>query len=228
MQPGGSTHSICAQRSYSTGAISAAPSVALVYSEPHCPTLSGLAIPLCADAPGGLTRHRLRAVAGSINAIYYVDMLRWLFGSEPARVSGEVANLGHPDEAQEDFGVATVVFQNDAIATIEATWTAGFSGIARAFHLVGGNGQLLSDGTIRRSPSGVETVGNTRYIDYGDPAAGWQQIDLAGSQGEMTSHMLRVLRREASPVADVHDARATLAACLAFYEAAKEHKTVRL
>jgi hypothetical protein len=40
--------------------------------------------------------------------------------------------------------------------------------------------------------------------------------------------MLQVLRGEVEPIADQNDARATLAACLAFYEAAKGSKVVTL
>ena len=40
--------------------------------------------------------------------------------------------------------------------------------------------------------------------------------------------MIEVIRGEASPVCTVDDSYHTLAACLAFYEAAREHKVVTL
>ena len=79
------------------------------------------------------------------HSIYFIDMLRWLFDSEVVRVSGEMSSLKHPNEAMEDFGVANLVFDNGAVATVEVTWSVEQGGFAMAFHLVGTNGQLLSD-----------------------------------------------------------------------------------
>ncbi|MEM7537388.1 MAG: Gfo/Idh/MocA family oxidoreductase [Chloroflexota bacterium] len=162
------------------------------------------------------------------HAIYYIDVLRWLYGSEVVRVSGEIGNLKHPDEALEDFGVATFVFQNGAVATVEVTWTAEFSGLTMGFQLVGTEGQLHSDTIMKGSLPNIQTVSNVRRMEYADPILGWQTLEIEGGQGEMTTHMLQVLRGEAQPIAQPSDARANLAACLAFYEAAKGLKTVQI
>ena len=153
------------------------------------------------------------------HSIYFIDMLRWLFGSEVVRVSGELSNLKHTEEALEDFGVANMVFENGAVATIEVTWSVEQGGGALAFHLVGTNGQLLSD-----SAAGTTTI---RRINFpgGD---GWQNIEPTPERGDMTDHMLAVLRGEAELVSNEDDSRATLAACLAFYEAARAKTVVTL
>ena len=154
------------------------------------------------------------------HAIYYIDMLRWLFDSEVVRVSGEISNLKHPDEALEDFGVANLVFDNGAVATVEVTWSVERGGFATAFHLVGTNGHLLSD-----SAGGTSTV---RRINFRNAEQGWQDVEPIPDRGDMTAHMIEVIRGEASPVCTVDDSYSTLAACLAFYEAAKEMKVVTL
>jgi predicted dehydrogenase len=174
-----------------------------------------------AQAPGG----------GWIDhAIYYVDALRWMFGSEVARVSGEVANLRHTGEAQEDFGVATLVFHNGSIATVEVTWHIEGAGMAMAFQLVGSEGQLLSETTVQTGGQQFNMRNDARRIHFGDQTGqtGWQAIELPQVGGQVTSHMLAVLRGETTPIADEDDARANLAACLAFYQAAREHRSIDL
>ncbi|MBC7316546.1 MAG: Gfo/Idh/MocA family oxidoreductase, partial [Chloroflexi bacterium] len=57
------------------------------------------------------------------HAIYQVDNLRYILGSEVVRISGEISNIKHKDEPLEDFGVANVVFGNGCVATLEVTWS---------------------------------------------------------------------------------------------------------
>jgi predicted dehydrogenase len=155
------------------------------------------------------------------HSIYYVDGLRWLLDAEVVRVSGETAKLKHPDEALEDFGVANMVFSNGVVATVEVTWTIERGGFATAFHLVADNGHLLVD-----SPSGLEP--SIRRVQYDVETPGWQNETMPSGRGSLTTHMLDVIRGKAEPLATVDDSRATLAACLAFYQAAREQRTVEL
>ena len=55
--------------------------------------------------------------------IYWVDVFRWLTGSEIVQVEAKMANLVHKDIAVEDWGLATFTFANGVIATLEAAWT---------------------------------------------------------------------------------------------------------
>jgi predicted dehydrogenase len=162
------------------------------------------------------------------HAIYYVDMLRWLFDTEVERVSGEIANLKHFDEPLEDFGVATFVFENRAVAILEVTWAAEFVGATTAFHLVGTSGQLLSEIVMKSTPTGRQQDHQVRRVDYSEPDLGWQKVDLPPQGSGLPAHMLRVLQGQEEPIAGPQDSRATLAACLAFYGAAKELRTVTL
>ena len=63
-------------------------------------------------------------------------------------------------KALEDFGVATFVFQNGAVATIEVTWTAECSGLTVGFQLVGTEGQLHADTIMKGSLPNIQTVSN--------------------------------------------------------------------
>jgi predicted dehydrogenase len=156
------------------------------------------------------------------HGIYYIDVLRWLFGAEVTRVSGEIANLKHPNEQQEDFGVGTFVFENGVVAAIEVTWTIESAGFATAFQLVGSNGQLLAETT----PADQQQSRSLKRIAYGASSPGWQNVEVKPAVSGLTSHMVAVLRGEAEPIANEDDSYATLAACFAFYQAAREHCSV--
>ena len=70
---------------------------------------------------GGVAAWQLARPGGGWldHAIYYIDMLRWLFDSEVVRVSGEISNLKHPTEALEDFGVGNLVFDGSIRTQLE-------------------------------------------------------------------------------------------------------------
>ena len=55
--------------------------------------------------------------------IYWIDLFRWLAGSEIVTVEAKTANLVHKDIAVEDWGMATFTFANGVHATLEAAWT---------------------------------------------------------------------------------------------------------
>jgi predicted dehydrogenase len=155
------------------------------------------------------------------HAIYQIDHLRYLLGSEVVRVSGEVSNLKHKSEPLEDFGAANITFGNGVVATIEVTWAIEPSGFMQAFHLVGTKAQVISEPTL--APGKLQTV---------DFAAntGWQTIDAPGrGEGQpLFDHLLDCIEGKAEPVAGPYDSFKNLQACLAFYEAARTHTVVQL
>ena len=55
--------------------------------------------------------------------IYWIDLFRWLTGSEIVRVEAKTANLVHKDIAVEDWGMASFTFDSGVHATLEAAWT---------------------------------------------------------------------------------------------------------
>jgi len=153
------------------------------------------------------------------HAIYAVDTARWLLGSEMALVSGVSANQRYSDLAVEDFGIATYTMDDGAVALIEDTWTAdrGY-GFSRS-ELFGSAGTITEDGNLRGA---VALRG-----DFGMEGA--LSLDLRREPRSLVvDHLAAVVRDETTPAATVDDGRANLAACLAFYEAARERKSVEI
>ncbi|MCK9858660.1 Gfo/Idh/MocA family oxidoreductase [Paenibacillus sp. ATY16] len=58
------------------------------------------------------------------HGIHYTDIMRYLLGSEPASVIGQVAKLKHKDLEVDDYGVCIVTMDGGEIVTIESTWHA--------------------------------------------------------------------------------------------------------
>jgi predicted dehydrogenase len=153
------------------------------------------------------------------HAIYAVDSARWLLGSEMAQVCGVSANQRYADLAVEDFGIATYTMDDGAVALIEDTWTAdrGY-GFSRS-ELFGSAGTITEDSNLRGA---VALRG-----DFG--LEGALSLDLRReSRSLVVDHLAAVVRGEIAPAATVDDGRANLAACLAFYEAARIGASVKI
>ncbi len=153
------------------------------------------------------------------HSIYDIHMLRRLLDAEVVRVSGAAANLVHQDIPLEDYGVATLTFDNGVVATLEVTWSSGPQSGMHAFHLVGTEGQIATDGISGK----LAVRGNFA------PWQGWVISDAvrdagAGSIGAMVDFV-----QNGTPLpATVADGRTNLAVCLAFYAAASQDRVVTL
>ena len=143
------------------------------------------------------------------HAIYQVDALRWLLGAAVTSMTGTVARHRHPDLAVEDYGVATATFAGGVIATLEDTWTAPDGRFQASTTLVGDAGAVRLDGLL----GGLHVLGPAGWEEQAMPPPHDQAADL--------DHFAAVIRGEREPVATVEDAWHNLAACLAFYEAAR-------
>jgi predicted dehydrogenase len=158
------------------------------------------------------------------HAIYQIDALRFLFDDEVVRIGGVAKTLAHPElqAPLEDFGVALVEFRKGLVATIEVTWTAPASGGLSQTQIVGTEGQIVYDPTVtgRVSVSGkFESPAGSGWVTFPPPWRGG---------GQPLDHVLDVVEGKAKPAATVDDARANVAVCLAFYEAARSGKTITL
>src|SRR6266540_4117438 len=158
------------------------------------------------------------------HAIYQIDALRFMLDDEVARVGGVAKTLAHPElqAPLEDFGVAIVEFRNGLVATIEVTWTAPQAGGLSQTQIVGTEGQIVYDPTVtgRVSVSGkFEGPAGGGWTTFSPPWRGG---------GQPLDHVLDVIEGKTKPAATVDDARANVAACLAFYEAARAGQTVAL
>jgi predicted dehydrogenase len=159
------------------------------------------------------------------HAIYQIDMLRAVLEDEPVRIGGVARTLAHPELQQplEDFGVAFVEFGKGLVATIEVTWTAPASGGLTQTQLVGTEGQIVFDPTL------TGKVSVSGRFD-GPTGGGWTTFNApwrAGGHPEI-AHVIECLEAGKPTAATVQDARANVATCLAFYEAARTGRTVSL
>lgn len=145
------------------------------------------------------------------HSIYHISALRWIFDAEVVRSSGEVANLKDTSLPFEDFGVANVLFDGGQIATIEVTWHGPGGASYSTFQIVGTDGQIVWDTTT----SGKIAV----YGKFDVPT--WFQVNPSGTAGSVLDHLVECLDTGDALVANESDARANLAACLAFYEGLK-------
>ena len=154
------------------------------------------------------------------HAIYHIDVLRWLFAAEVRAISGVTANLVHRDlrPGMEDFGIANVVFDGGQVGVLEVSWTATVGGSYEAFHVVGTEGQAVSD------PTTTGRVAVTGRFEV----PGWFQVDAGPQSYSLLPHLIDALERDVPAIAGVEDARHNLAACLAFYEAVRTGRTVDL
>jgi predicted dehydrogenase len=152
------------------------------------------------------------------HAIYAVDLARWVFGSEPVSVSGVAAKMRYPELPLEDYGAAVFTFANGAVALVEDTWTADRGYGFHRNEIIGTAGALCDD----KGPWGrIAARGQFGYD-------GWVGLEPARSQLTAIGQVAAAARGEIAPVATIDDGRANLAACLAFYEAARTGKTVTL
>ena len=171
-----------------------------------------------AQAPGWFADPS-RAPGGAFidHAVYHVDVLRWLFGSDIVAVTGMMANVRHTDIPVEDWGHAVLRFANGMMGTIEDTWTSGPGTPKEAIEIVGSRGSLINDSAVGR----LLVTG-----EFG--LNGWLQAPVPLARASFISHVVRVLRGEEQPVSTADDARTNLAVCLAIYEAARTGREVRL
>lgn len=150
------------------------------------------------------------------HALYHVDLARWIFGAEVAQVEGMTANLRYSREQVrfEDYGHAVLRLTSGAMAAIEDTWTSVPGTPKEALEVVGDRGSIILD-----SASGRLSV-NGAF----EGLSGWVHTATPTGRTSMVEHVARCVRGEETLVATVEDARANLAACLAFYEAARTGK----
>lgn len=151
------------------------------------------------------------------HSIYHIDFLRWILRSEIVSVSGDVGNVIHTDIAPlEDYGIANLVFASGARASVEVTWTGQPGASVHRIELIGTEGTLVWDPSI----SGRILIGGR------NEPAGWLSIPIPQPAGTAAGYV-RALQSNALP-ASIDDAIANLAACEAFYRAARTGSTVRL
>ena len=156
--------------------------------------------------------------------IYWIDVFRWLTGSEIVEVQGRIANIVHTDIAVEDWGFGTFTFANGTVATLEAAWTinaprkSGPSPKQNAvvrLEVVGTRGEII-DQWFRSPGRAVLAAGANDWVFE-------RQSDerFAPTSPLVLDHLIDCLEDRAQPIATIRDARASLAAAMDFYAAAR-------
>ncbi len=163
--------------------------------------------------------------------IYWIDLFRWLAGSEIVVVDARIANLVHKDLAVEDWGMATFTFANGIHATLEAAWTIN---APRA------SGPSPKQNSVVR----LEVVGTRgEYIDqwFRDPgravlsagASNWvferqAEPPFSAVAPFPLDHLIDCLDTGRPSPATIDEARTSLVVALAAYQSAREGRPVRL
>jgi predicted dehydrogenase len=163
--------------------------------------------------------------------IYWIDLFRWLAGSEIVKVEGRTANLVHTDINVEDWGFAIFTFANGVVATLEASWTinapraSGPSPKQNAvvrLEVIGTRGEYV-DQWFRDPGRGVLAAGAENWVFERQA-----QAPFSASTPFPLAHLIECLESGRPSPANLEEARASLIAALAAYESARTGKPVLL
>jgi UDP-N-acetyl-2-amino-2-deoxyglucuronate dehydrogenase len=165
-------------------------------------------------------------------AIHGVDLLQW-FAGLPAEVSGRITRRVHTGIQADDTTVATLIFPDGALGTIEAS-TALWPGWSRRIELCGEHGSIcLEDDHIARwdfakAEAGDEAIRNARREDALGSGAGVPGgISLTGHLRQI-GDLVEAVRDNRVPAIDGREGRKAVALVHAIYESAKSGRPVRL
>jgi predicted dehydrogenase len=156
------------------------------------------------------------------HGVHFTDFFRWMFRSDPVRVSAQIGTLTYPQLTVEDYGIATYTLASGAIVTVESTWHAAdyFGPLTSPDHasLSGTRGEIELH--YQKSPQ-IEIQG----LD--EPWAGRQYLDLVGEERyeacyrDLLLAFRDTVRDGTRAVPDARDGRQALEMVLAAYESAR-------
>jgi predicted dehydrogenase len=161
-----------------------------------------------AKAPGG---------AWLDHAIYSVDAARWLLEAEVSAVAGATARVKYPDLGLEDYGIGSLRMTTGQMVVIEDTWTLPEAGLQYVYQIVGTEGVLSAD----------MTSGQVWFGRRGGAPAESVAVPSPRAQPNLPDYIAGCVREHHPPGSNADGARANLAACLAFYEAAATGRPTR-
>lgn len=153
------------------------------------------------------------------HAIYQVDFLRYVLGTEFTSVRGFVSNLKYRDLGMEDYGIATFTTERGPVITIEDTWTQPGFGLQQLYQIIGSDGAIMVDTAAQQ----MRVTGK-----FGGFSNQWVTLAPNLSRTPLSRHLIDCIRTGTPTAADVRDARTNLAACLGFYQAVREGRAVTL
>jgi predicted dehydrogenase len=163
--------------------------------------------------------------------IYWVDLFRWLSGSDVIQVEAKTANLVHKDIAVEDWGMATFTFANGVVATLEASWTINAprktgpspkqNAVVR-LEVIGTRGEMI-DQWFRAPGRAVLAAGAPDWVFERQSEAPF----VPPSPFPLT-HLIDCLENNRQPAATIQDARRSLVVAMAAYESARHSRPIHL
>jgi predicted dehydrogenase len=161
--------------------------------------------------------------------IYWIDLFRWLAGSEVVEVQAKTRNLVHTDIAVEDWGLATFTFANGIIATLEGAWTINAprktgpspkqNAVVR-LEIVGTQGEYV-DQWFRTPGRAVLAAGAESWVFEQQP-----EDAFAPGVPFPLDHLIES-RADGTRPPNIDEARTSLAVALAAYESARLGRPVR-
>lgn len=163
-------------------------------------------------------------------AVHSIDHFQWFMG-RPVEVFGRYATLRHGDYIDvEDTAVATVVFENGALGTINAssTFSPAF-GFRIAIH--GDSGAMVGLYERHEGEVGVnaiwsipgEEADRERWFAEDDKAVGFPSFHRA-----QIAEFIDSVREDRTPAVTGAEARKSLEIILAIYESSRTGKPVRI
>jgi predicted dehydrogenase len=163
--------------------------------------------------------------------IYWIDLFRWMTGSECVQVEARMANLVHKDIAVEDWGMATFTFASGVIATLEAAWTINAprasgpspkqNSVVR-LELVGRRGEIV-DQWFRMPGRAVLAAGAADWIFERQ-----SEVPFAPAAPFPLGHLIDCLDNGTAPIADIEEARKSFVLAMAAYDAARARRPIDL
>jgi predicted dehydrogenase len=163
--------------------------------------------------------------------IYWIDLFRWLAGSEIVQVEARTANIVHKQIAVEDWGLAIFTFANGIVATLEASWTINAPRVSGPspkqnavvrLEIVGTRGEYV-DQWFRDPGRAVLAAGADNWVFERQAEA-----PFTAATPFPLAHLIECLETGRPSPASLEEARASLAAALAAYESARTGRPVVL
>ena len=165
-------------------------------------------------------------------AIHGVDLLQW-FAGLPAEVTGRFTRRVHTGIQADDTTVATLLFPDGALGTLEAS-TALWPGWSRRIELCGEHGSIcLEDDFIAKwdfakPEPGDDAIRHAKRDDALGSGAGVPGgISLTGHLRQI-GDLVAAVRDNRPPAIDGREGRKAVALVHAIYESAKTGKAVRV
>jgi UDP-N-acetyl-2-amino-2-deoxyglucuronate dehydrogenase len=166
--------------------------------------------------------------------VHTLDLLVWFLG-RPVSVSAEIALLAHEGVEVEDTAVATLTFENGALAVLHAT-TAGYPGLAVRLQLLGSEGSAVIEGDALRyihlrkdaeGAAGAYGGGDNQAERYAvEPPAGVDATQFSYGHVRQYDDLLDAIDRGGEPLLTVDQALLALAAVRAVYISAVRGRKV--